>query len=286
MGADIRTVVVSGGTDGMGRALALARAARGDRVLAIGSNPAKGTALVADAARDRLPGSVEFLRADLTTVHDADAAVRAVLERTEHVDALALLANRQAPHRVETVEHLEATFALYYLSRAVLGGGLMPALRRSPAPVILNVAGVGITKGHVHWDDPQLSTHYGMVEAQLQAARANDLLGVRHAERSPEVPYVLYHPGFTRSGDLSVLPAAMRAAIRAAARVSARPVEESVAPLVEYVDAPPAAPLTARDRDEILPLTLPTLDPGDARRLGELTDAILERARADRPAAR
>ncbi len=38
-------IVISGGTDGMGRALALGRAARGDRVFAIGSNPAKGARL-------------------------------------------------------------------------------------------------------------------------------------------------------------------------------------------------------------------------------------------------
>ncbi|GMA23265.1 hypothetical protein GCM10025864_10240 [Luteimicrobium album] len=275
--AGSRTIVVSGGTDGMGRAFALARADRGDRVLAVGSNPDKGAALVRDAAH--APGVVEFLRTDLTTVHDADATVRAVLDRTERVDALALFANRQAPRRVETPEGLEATFALYYLSRAVLGEGLLPALRRSPAPVVLNVAGVGITKGHIHWDDLQLVADYSMVAAQLQAARADDLLGVHHAATHPDVPYVLYHPGFTRSGDLSVLPAVLRTAIRAAARASARPVAESIAPLLEYVDAPPTVPLTARDRDRTVPLTLATLDPGDARRLAEVTARILERLR-------
>jgi NAD(P)-dependent dehydrogenase (short-subunit alcohol dehydrogenase family) len=274
-----RTIVVSGGTDGMGRAFALGRATRGDRVLAIGSNPDKGAALLDVAAQQGARGEVEFLRADLTAVHGADAVVAAVLERTDRVDALALFANRQAPRRIETAEGLEATFALYYLSRAVLGAGLTPALRRSPAPVVLNVAGVGITKGHVHWDDPQLTSGYGMVEAQLQAGRANDLLGVHHAATTPDVPYVLYHPGFTRSGDLSVLPAPLRVTIRLAARIAARPVARSVAHLLGYVDAPPSAPLTARDRDRLLPLTLPTLDPDDARRLGELTDVILAHVR-------
>ena len=45
----MRVTVISGGTNGMGRALALARLARGDRVVAIGSDPAKGRAL-GDAA--------------------------------------------------------------------------------------------------------------------------------------------------------------------------------------------------------------------------------------------
>ena len=182
---------------------------------------------------------------------------------------------RQAPLRSETPEGLEAIFALYYLSRYLLSHQLTPA-SRSAAPVIINVAGVGITKGLIRWEDLQLARDYGMVTAQLQAGRANDLLGVSYAaEHGATVRYVLYHPGFTRSGDLSVLPAATRAAIRAAARVSARPVAESVAPIHDFIDNPPPAPLTAIDRDKPVPLTLATLDPRDAARLAHMTAALL-----------
>ncbi|WP_198169243.1 hypothetical protein [Herbidospora daliensis] len=108
------------------------------------------------------------------------------------------------------------------------------------------------------WDDPQLTRGYGLVRAQLQAGRANDLLGVAHAaEHGEKVPYVLYHPGFTRSGD-----------------ASARPVEESVAAVHDFIDDPPKAPLTAVDRGRRLPLTLRTLDAGDAARLAAITAGI------------
>jgi hypothetical protein len=172
--------------------------------------------------------------------------------------------------------------ALYYLSRYLLSHQLTPALSLGPAPVIINVAGTGITKGSIHWDDLQLTRDYGMVTAQLRAARANDLPGVSYAaEHGATVRYVLYHPGFTRSGDLSVLPAAMRATIRAAAQVSARPVEESVDPIHDFIDNPPPASLTAIDRDKPVPLTLATLDPGDAARLTHVTAALL--SAIDRP---
>lgn len=60
-----------------------------------------------------------------------------------------------------------------------------------------------------------------MMRAPLQAGRANDLLGVAYAaEHDGTVLYMLYHPGFTRSGDLSVLPASLRGTIRAAARLA------------------------------------------------------------------
>jgi hypothetical protein len=268
--AAARTVVVSGGTDGMGRALTLARAARGDRVLAIGSNPANGERLLADAPAT---GTVEFIRADLSTVSGTRAAIAAITDTAPAIDALALFANRQAPRRRQTPEGLEATFALYYLSRYLLSYELTPALARSASPVIINVAGVGITKGAICWDDLQLTGRYSMMRAQLQAGRANDLLGVGYAAgHDGAVPYVLYHPGFTRSGDLSVLPVPLRVAVRVAARVAARPAEVSVAPVHGFIDTPPSAPLTALDRGKP---GLATLDPADASRLTEATAALL-----------
>lgn len=272
-----RTIVVSGGTDGMGRALALARAERGDQVIALGSNSAKGRRLTAEADRIGAAERVRFIQADLSSVSETRRAIREIAERHQTVDALCLFANRQSPSRTVTPDGLERTFALYYLSRHLLGHELAPLLRRSPAPVIVNVAGVGITKGAVHWDDLQLERKYSMIAAQLQAGRANDLLGVAHAARPDDpVRYVLYHPGFTDSGDLSPLPAAARVLIRVAAKAAARPVERSVAPVHEFIDTPPAAPLTAIDRGRPLPLTLKTLDPESAERLAEATRAILE----------
>ena len=274
--ASRRTIVVSGGTDGMGRALALARASRGDRVLAIGSNAAKGARLLADAPVTPTSGAIDFIRADLSTVAGATAAIAAVKSAAPVIDALALFANRQAPRRIETLEGFEATFALYYLSRYLLSHELTPALSLSTSPVIINVAGVGITKGTIRWDDLQLTGQYSMIRAQLQAARANDLLGVGYAaEHGGTVPYVLYHPGFTRSGDLTVLPTMMRVAIRVAARLSARSVEASVAPVNDFIDRPPSVPLTAFDRGKPVSLDLPTLDPGNAGRLARVTATLL-----------
>lgn len=116
-----------------------------------------------------------------------------------------------------------------------------------------------------------------MVDAQLQAGRANDLLGVDFAARSgSRARYVLYHPGFTRSGDLSTLPTPVRGLIRAAS-VFARPVGRSVHPVVEWIDDPPSDALTANDRGRPVPLSTGTLDPAAARRLGTVTDALLTR---------
>ncbi|MGX4654160.1 SDR family NAD(P)-dependent oxidoreductase [Micromonospora sp. SCSIO 07396] len=267
----MRVTVISGGTDGMGRGTLEARLRRGDEVVAIGSNPAKGRSV--QALSDR----VHFLRADLRSVAATRRVIDVIRDRWPTVDALVLCANRQSPRRVVTDEGLEQTFALYYLSRYLLSHGLRDQLDAAERPVIINVAGVGSTRGSIHWDDLQLTRRYGMVDAQLQAGRANDLLGVDFAAHSgARARYVLYHPGFTRSGDLSTMPAAVRGVIRAAS-VFARPVGKSVRPVVEWIENPPSEALTANDRGRPVPPSTGTLDPATARRLGAVTGALLTR---------
>ncbi len=257
-----KIVIVAGGTTGMGRATALARAARGDRVLVLG--------------RDRrdLPANVDFLRVDLSSIAEVERVAEEIASRHDRVDALTLFANRPMPKRTETADGLEYTFALYYLSRYLLGVRLSPLM--DTTSVIVNVAGVGTTKGGIHWADPQLRDKYGLITAQLQAGRANDLLGVGYEGKAR---YVLYHPGFTRSGVDGHPNPVVRGLLRVLGAVAAKPVERSVAPIVRWIDQPPEAPLTAVDRDEVLDLSLRTLDPADAARLRAYTEKLLTAGR-------
>ena len=60
-----------------------------------------------------------------------------------------------------------------------------------------------------------------------------------------------------------------------AAAVAARPVVAAVAPIHQFLDAPPTAPVTAVDRGKRLPPGFPTLDPQAAERLMDLTERLL-----------
>ncbi|MEV4896157.1 SDR family NAD(P)-dependent oxidoreductase [Nonomuraea sp. NPDC055795] len=267
-----KTVIISGGTDGMGRATALERLARGDRVTVIGSDQAKGKALLAHANSPDL----HFLQADLSSIAEVERVVTHLRDSHDAIDALALFANRVSPRRRESAEGLEFTFALYYLSRYLLSHRLIPLLDAAPAPVIINVAGVGNTAGGIVWEDPQLTRRYGQIRAQLQAGRANDLLGVAFAGSArSKARYVLYHPGFTRSGTGHQNPL-VRGSLKLLARLFARPVPDAVRPIVGWIDQPPSAALSAFDRGREVDLSLKTLDPAAAARLAAYTEKLLQ----------
>ncbi|WP_437938984.1 SDR family NAD(P)-dependent oxidoreductase [Sorangium sp. So ce341] len=264
----MRTYVVAGGTTGMGNGLARHFLRRGDRVTIVGSDPAKGRRFLDEAAGLGAADRAAFIRADLTTVADNRRVIDEVRARHGALDGLVLTAMRYFPRRVETPDGFEATFALYYVSRLLLGEGLTDLLEQGDRPMIVNLCGVGITQGTIHWDDLSLRDGYGGIKAMLQGGRATDLLGVAYVANHPEgrTRYLLHHPGFTDSGTGSLGQPA-KAIIGLLAKLFAQPVEKSIQPILDLMDDPPAGRLLAYDRRAPLPTSLPTLDPAAAQRL-------------------
>lgn len=240
----MRTFVIAGGTRGIGGALAVRLRQREDRVVALGS---------ADA--------------DLSSVRQTTDLVARLPDR---VDALVLAAGRFGPQRVETAEGLERTFAIGVLARYILAEGLRPALERSPAPLIVNLCGVGgIRSGDITWDDLQLTRGYGLLRAVMQGARANDLLGVGFVRHDPasRIRYVLYNPLFVDSGMHRQFRQPLKSLIGAAAAVLGSSVDRAADRLLPVLDGPPAAPLTALRRRTPVSLDRPGFDPASADRL-------------------
>jgi NAD(P)-dependent dehydrogenase (short-subunit alcohol dehydrogenase family) len=273
-----KTVVISGGTDGMGRAVALGRLARGDRVIAIGSNPDKGSALAAEAARGAAADRFEFIQADLSSIATVGKVV-ALLSAYPAIDALVLCANRQNQRRIVTAEGLEASFALYYLSRYLLGNGLRDRFNTAANPVVINVSAPGTKAGTVNFDDLQSARKYSMIRVQAMCCRANDLLGAAYGEHpTSKAHYVMYHPGFTATtGGIDQMNQPIRTIVRVLSKLFAKPVDKAVAPIIGWIDEPPAAALTANDRGKTLDTsTLKTFDSAAAERLSKQTRRIVE----------
>jgi NAD(P)-dependent dehydrogenase (short-subunit alcohol dehydrogenase family) len=240
----MRTVVIAGGTRGIGGALADRLRRAGDRVIAIGS---------ADA--------------DLTSVRQTAALATRLPDK---IDVLVLAAGRFDLRRVVTGEGFEQTFAIYVLSRYLLAERLRPALDRARTPIILNLSGTGgIRAGRIHWDDLQLVDGYTMLRATMQGARANDLLGAGFAAQHPHSPirYVLYNPLFVNSGMHRQLRQPIRTLVGASAALFGSSTDSSAALLAALLAEPPAARLTALRRGVPVPLTRPEFDRTAAARL-------------------
>ncbi|TCJ95041.1 SDR family NAD(P)-dependent oxidoreductase [Nocardia alba] len=274
----MRTYVITGGTDGMGKGLGLYFLRRGDRVIAIASGAAKGAALLREADAIGASERAVFLRADLSTLAGMSDALARVTSLADTVDGLVFGAQRFRPRREITEDGIEFTFALHYLSRFVLGHGLTDAVARANTPVIMNICGPGGFPGRIHWDDLTLREGYTGTRAAMQASRANDLLGVAFPHRYPNTRtrYVLYNPMMVRTAMAEPLPTPHRILAKAAGYIVGRSVDQAVPPIARHLDEPPTDPLTAFRRRTRLPLTRKDFDPDNAIRLDTLTTELVQ----------
>lgn len=269
-----KTFVITGGTDGIGAAVARALFTRGDHVVVLGTNPEKGARLLREA--DDSPGSASFVRADLGLVSETRRIVHELTAAHPSIDGLVLCARFFQAHRRVTPEGFEHNFALFYLSRVLLGYGLLTAMEKAAGPVIVNVAGPG-PDTPIDWDDLQTAVDYEGTRAMAATGRYNDLLGVAFAQRHGTGPvrYVLFHPGTTATsfaGDFD----ASTARFVEQQKLLAKPATDVVPPILRFLDAPPEEPLSAFNTQARIDVEGEPFSRTSAARLAAITDELLE----------
>ncbi len=266
--------VITGGTDGIGRALASTYLERGHDVVIIGTNAQKGNAFLSSAAAADAGARAHFLPADLSLVAENRRVIEWITERFAAVDVLILGARFHRSTRVETADGLESNFALYYLSRYLLSHGLVRLLQRADHPVVLNFGGAGLT-GTPRWNDLQLRQRYPGTGALGHSAALCDLLGVHFTALYPRPPihYILNHPGVVSTSFAGEYDFATAAHVDGL-RTSGKPVALAVAQILPFLDST-ATGLSAVLEGQALPVDTPVFDPEAAAALHEITEKLL-----------
>jgi NAD(P)-dependent dehydrogenase (short-subunit alcohol dehydrogenase family) len=178
-----RTVVVTGGTGGIGRAVALDLARRGDRVVIVGRSAERGAAVLA-ALNQAGPGAGHALvRADLALLRETARAAHEIAARIDRLDAVVLCAGVLSRVAEWTGEDLERSFVLNYLSRYLLLRRLLPLLAKGPSGRVVLVANPGRYRDTLDLDDLQLRQGGRGLWVAGRTQFANDLLAVELAER-------------------------------------------------------------------------------------------------------
>ncbi|MFD7668363.1 SDR family NAD(P)-dependent oxidoreductase [Streptomyces sp. NPDC059788] len=273
-----RTFVITGGTDGIGKAVARAYLARGEEVVVVGRDAAKGAAWLGAARRSGAGARAHFLRADLSLIAENRRVADVLRSRFPKLDALVLCARHYRSTRLVTSEGFENTFAHFYLSRYLLSHGLAGPLEAAARPVVLNVAGPG-DAGPVRWDDLEFARDYDAGAALAHGGRLNDLLGAGFPHHRPgsAIRYVVYGPGVVGtsfSGQYTPEAAAQVEALRR----TAEPVAAAVVPILAVLDDPPTALFSALVKGVPLDPDGPGFDVAQARRLHRVTGELFAAA--------
>jgi NAD(P)-dependent dehydrogenase (short-subunit alcohol dehydrogenase family) len=181
-GADLqgRVCLVTGATDGHGKAIALDLAARGADLILLARNREKALAVQDEIVKANvdghagLPGakSPEIILADLGTGEEIDLAIESILASGRPLHLLVNNAGLVGLKRETNEAGHELTFAVNYLAMFRLTLGFLPRLKESAPARIVNISSDTYRVGRLHLDDLQLEEGYNLAKAYSQSKLA------------------------------------------------------------------------------------------------------------------
>jgi NAD(P)-dependent dehydrogenase (short-subunit alcohol dehydrogenase family) len=170
-----QTILITGATDGLGRALAGELAKTGASLLLHGRDEARGQQTLAALGSETDHGNLRWLRADLSSLAEVRELAERVRDECERLDVLVNNAGIGTTlpgegRRLESKDGFELRFAVNYLAGFLLTRRLLALLERSSPARVVNVSSAG--QAPIDFDDVMLQRHYDGVQAYCQSKLA------------------------------------------------------------------------------------------------------------------
>jgi NAD(P)-dependent dehydrogenase (short-subunit alcohol dehydrogenase family) len=179
---DQQTILVTGATDGLGRALARELASLGATVLLHGRDQKRLEEARREIGQATGGDRLRAYRADLSSLDEVRRLAREVTGEQERLDVLVNNAGiaGEGPREL-SADGYELRFAVNYLAPFLLTHLLLPLLRRSAPARVVNVSSVGQVP--IDFDDVMLERRYDGLRAYRQSKLAQVLFTFELAER-------------------------------------------------------------------------------------------------------
>jgi len=195
-----RTVLVTGGSDGIGRAAALGLAAMGAHLAITGRDRGR-TENAAREIRAAGSGQVDVFVADLSSQSQVRRLADEVLQSLTRIDVLVNNAGGYWNTRHVTADGLERTFAVNHLAPFLLTNLLLDRLENSAPARVVTVSSNVQAIGRIDFEDLQGERSYSGARAYNQSKLANVLFSYELARklRATSVTANALHPGVVRT---------------------------------------------------------------------------------------
>lgn len=196
-----KVALVTGATSGMGEATAMALARYGATVVIHGRDVKKAEEAV-DAIKEATnnPG-VYYLVADMGRLEDVRGLAANFRKDFHRLDILVNNAGAVFGKRTESMDGLEMTFQVNYLSHFLLTNLLLDMLKEHAPSRVVNVSAAQHERGRIDFEDLQMARKYTAQKAYASSKLAQVLFTYEMARRldGTEVTSNASNPGIAKT---------------------------------------------------------------------------------------
>ncbi|HEX2281968.1 MAG TPA: SDR family oxidoreductase [Thermomicrobiales bacterium] len=196
-----KTVLVTGGTGGIGRATAVGLASLGAQVGITGRDRARAEQAAASIADGSGVSAVDVFVADMSSQAEVRRLAGEVLAVYPRLDVLVNNVGGFWAHRRTTADGLEHTFALNHLAPFLLTSLLLDRLSTSAPARVVTLSSGAHSMGRIDFDDLMGAKDYSGQRAYNQSKLANVMFTYELARRldGTGVTATALHPGMTNT---------------------------------------------------------------------------------------
>jgi retinol dehydrogenase 14 len=243
-----KTVLVTGGSGGIGQATAAGLATLGARVGITGRDLDRTRAAAADIATTSGNPAVDAFAADMSSQAEVRRLAREVLSAYPRLEVLVNNVGGFWATRRVTGDGLEHTFAVNYLAGFLLTDLLLDRLKASvPARIVIVSSNVQ-ARARINFDDLQGEHGYSGPQAYSQSKLANVMFTYELSRRleGTGVTATVLHPGVVRTGFAAEDPSPAWRVLLPLVRPLLKSPEKGAATSIYLASAPGAEGVTGR----------------------------------------
>ncbi|MBQ8962136.1 MAG: SDR family NAD(P)-dependent oxidoreductase [Ruminococcus sp.] len=206
-----KSIIITGGTSGIGYESALALCSCGADVTIAARNPEKGNAVIGKIISAYPDSQIQFMELDTSDQNSVHCFSEKWLTDNKRIDTLILNAGiSNVPNREITSDGFERQLATNYLGHFALTAMLFPAMQDSSDARIIATSSLAHKRTTLNLDDLQLKESYtpmkGYAQSKLAVLTFILELARRLKDSGCDIKAIPIHPGvaatdITRGGD-------------------------------------------------------------------------------------
>ena len=271
-----KTIVVTGGTSGIGEVAAIRLAEQGGRIVLVARDKARADATLAKLKRANPSAAHTVHFADLSSIAEMTRVAREIAAAEPAIDVLINNAGAVFTTRQESVDGLEMTFAVNHMAYFVVANVLLPNLKAGAR--IVSTASMAHSSGKIDFDDLQMRKSYSTFRA-YGTSKLMNILFTRELARRLEgsgVTANCLHPGGVATRFGSNNSGVLAVIFKIAISIAGISPEKGADTIIYLASSPDVAAISGKYfyKRKIIQPTAAAQSDSDAKRLWDVSAKI------------